>query len=143
MLLALLLVLGAVALGLPGGPGPASASCAAPQLTVQQESGGVPALAPGSSVDVVGERFVNGCDDTGGGGGGLGCSGDEPPGALPPLVDQRLVLTQQGRSFDLGSADADPAGHVTWAVTVPDDVEPGRARLHVDGAEPLEVRVRR
>ena len=63
------------------------------------------------------------------------------------MQDVALELRQDGRSWRLGTADAGTAeeqrlGYVTWTVELPEGVQPGRARLVADTAQPVDVRVR-
>jgi len=64
-----------------------------------------------------------------------------------PYDDVALRLRQGGRTWLLGSVDADSAedgraGRVTWQVDLPPGVRPGPARLVADHARPVTVRVR-
>lgn len=55
-----------------------------------------------------------------------------------------LVLVQGDHSWLLGSADAGPAEEhyaITWAVTIPDDAQPGGARLEAGDATALAVSI--
>jgi hypothetical protein len=82
-------------------------------------------------VTVDGSRFVDGCDDTGGTT-VLGCSSDGE--TETPMRDVTLTLEQGQRQWDLGTQDArgepeEQRGEITWQVTIPEDVGPGRATL--------------
>lgn len=121
----------------------ASASCAAPYIQVG-EDWERPTLRPGAEVEVTGRAFVNGCDD-GGSQTAWGCSTDEGE-VETPMTDVRLRIQQGSRTWELGEADALSAdegevGHVAWTITLPTGLEPGRARLLADNAEPLRLRV--
>ena len=130
--LALVLALAGLTL-LPYG-GPAVASCAGPSVEAP------PALAPGATVEVRGDNFVDGCQDTGSCP-AFGCGGCDYGPEPVPIPDVPLSLTQRGRTWDLGTADADERGRVRWEVTLPDDVRPGRARLSWGTPDGLPVRV--
>jgi hypothetical protein len=131
--LALLLALLALTL-LPAG-WPASASCAGPSVDAPR------VLVRDETIQVRGERFVDGCRDS------MSCPAfgcgeceyDDPPPV--PTPDVTLRLTQRGRTWDLGTADADRRGRVRWTFTVPDDVRPGPARLSWDDEQSVPVRV--
>lgn len=132
--LRVLLTLSPVALLLtpPWSGGPAVASCAAPPIAVAGQDVDRPVLARGSAITVTGERFVDGCDDTGGG----GCEEDQ---AFPPYEDVVLRLTAGGRSQDLASASADADGDIAWEVVLPADLEPGTAVLETEVSDGLSV----
>ena len=148
----LALLAGLLGLALVPYPGsPASASCAAPRLSVEghaQDQQRV-TLRPGEEVTVTGRGFVDGCDDGGEGPTGLGCSGDDGGEAEVPLEDVELVAVQ-GRPTpeqmtlgvaDAGSAEDDELGWITWTFTVPESLSPGPAVLKTEGSEPLPVRI--
>lgn len=139
----------AVVTALVSGPWPgdsASASCVAPTLSIDGNDGfeGRPTLPTELDLTVDGTGFANGCNDTGTSS-GFGCSANH--GALAtPMKDITLRLRQGGREWDLGVVDAGSAennqlGQVTWTVTVPDDVKPGKARLVTDHSMPLKIKV--
>ena len=123
---------------------PATASCAAPYLQVEQRQ----ELERGARVAITGQAFVNGCRDSMGCSAVLGCTSceyDEPPET--PMKDVRLRLVQADRTWHLGIVDADPAatghlGRVRWKFEVPSGAEPGPARLLPGGGEPARVRIR-
>lgn len=136
-----------VAWPVPGGP--AAASCADPTLSVAGAEGGAgsaPVLVTDMAFDVDGRGFVDGCDDTGEGS-TWGCGSDE--GEIEtPLSDVELVARQDGRTWQLGTADAGTAeigrtGQVTWRVTLPSGLGPGRAVLLAGDDTRLPVRVSR
>ena len=119
-------LLGALLLVLsPLGPttGAASASCAGPQLDLEPDQ----VLGPG--IEVTGEWFLDGCQDTGSCSGLAGCThctyGPEPR----PLTDVPLRLRQDGRTWLLDRTDADDAGRVAFTVTLPPGARAGRAVL--------------
>ncbi|MCL8027488.1 hypothetical protein [Nocardioides bruguierae] len=116
----------------PPAGGAASASCAGPSLDRVRVVAGDPGT-------VTGQAFVDGCDD-GGGGDAFGCTSEEPEPVVP-LVAVDLVLVQDGSRYPLGTADADASGAVTWDVTWPNGVTPGRARLVADDSTSVDVRV--
>jgi len=134
LLAALLLV---VAAPLPGTER-AAASCAGPTLDVP----GGPGLPRGGVVVVTGSGFRDGCQDGGSCTVTPGCSRcveSEPPEV--PRSDVRLRLVQQGRSWDLGTADADARSRVAWRFIAPTGARPGPARLLADGAGAVRVRL--
>ena len=123
---------------------PAAASCVAPYLLEE----GHLVLDRGRPTEVVGEAFVDGCRDTMSCSGVPGCESCEYDDPEPvPYDDVALRLRQGGRTWLLGSVDADSAedgraGRVTWQVYLPPGVRPGPARLVADHARPVTVRVR-
>ena len=135
-------LLGLVVAPLPVGP--AVASCTGSSLA----DVGRLVLRAGDTASVQGRGFVDGCRDTqscSGVGGCQRCEYDEPP--EQPHQDVGLELRQDGRSWLLDTADAGTAedqqlGWVTWTFEVPAGVDPGRARLVADGAQPVEITVR-
>jgi hypothetical protein len=134
------LLLGLAVLPFPTG---ASASCAPPSLP--DAEGRV--LARGTSGTIQGRGFVDGCQDTLACSEVLGCERceeTEPPPTSAEDVALRLVQGQ--RSWQLAVADAsggaDREGRVSWTFEVPQDAEPGPARLVADDAEPVRVDVR-
>ena len=124
--------------------GPASASCAAPYLKVDE----LLVLERGESAVIEGRSFVDGCRDSMSCSAGLGCDDceyDDPP--PEPYDDVELRLVQRDRSWVLGVTDAESAendhqGWVTWSFDVPLAADPGPARLVSDHAEPVRVRIR-
>lgn len=91
---------------------------------------------------VRGSYFINGCQDTMTCTEWLGCSRcrhDEP--RPQPFGDLELRLMQDGSVWDLGVAEGHD-GSPVWSMRVPEGAEPGAARLLVDQAEPLEIRIR-
>jgi hypothetical protein len=142
-----LLTLLAILLGLavaPYPPPPASASCAAPYLL----DAGHLVLQRGEPIAVEGRAFADGCRDTMSCSATLGCENCEYTDPEPtPYAGVVLRLRQHGRTWTLGTADAGSAaggelGRVTWTVDLPRDVEPGRAQLVADHAQPVAVRIR-
>lgn len=124
---------------------PAAASCVGPQLAIgsdpaaaeptAQESPAPVPVPVGGPLQVSGQWFHDGCDDTGAG--GAGCAGPITT-SQSPLQDVDLVLTQGGVPWTLGTADA--AGRaeryaIGWEVELPDDVAPGPAVLTAAGTE--------
>ncbi len=124
--------------------GPAAAGCVGPHLEDVDRL----VLRAGATASVEGRGFVDGCRDTqscSGVGGCQQCEYDEPP--EQPHRDIRLELRQDGRSWLLGTADAGTAqeqrlGWVTWTFDVPAGVDPGRAKLVAEGAQPVRVGIR-
>lgn len=131
-------------LGVVLGPWPdpvARASCAAPMIALAD---GTTRVSPGEALTVEGTYFVHGCNDSGGGT-AFGCSDDESE-PQTPYRDVALVLRQRGHEWVLGTEDADAAsgdrfGEVTWVVTLPADLRPGRARLSVTSGAALSLPV--
>jgi hypothetical protein len=126
--------------------GGASGSCAGPELSLVGTDSSAPRIAARGTATVSGRHFVDGCDDTGGQD-GFGCTAESRE-VERPLRDVELVLKQAGRRWQLGSADAGDAtgnelGHTTWAVRLPEGVEPGPAVLVTDHGGRLHVRVQR
>lgn len=135
------LLLPALLLGLAVAPFPqqaASADCAGPTILTDGLD-----LRRGEEVTVGGRSMVDGCRDVMTCSGVLGCSrceyADPPPA---PLRNVELRLEQGGRSWSLGTADADDAGEATWVVVVPEEARRGAARLVVDGSPKERVRIR-
>jgi hypothetical protein len=114
--------------------GSASGSCAGPDLQVRG-GGPEPATVRVDMVVIVdGTRFVDGCDDTGGGNTGFGCSSSDDRETETAMEEVTLTLRQGQRQWDLGTQDAvaepeEHRGEISWKVTIPDDVGPGPATL--------------
>jgi hypothetical protein len=126
-------------------PAPSEAGCVAPELTVpEQPRAGTPepdqlgrlrrpvALHQGKELTVRGRWFFDECDDTGT---TSGCVHDEPRGAVGPSRHVRLILVQGGRTWQLGSANADNQFRTRWHVVLPADAAPGPAVLRAKTAE--------
>jgi hypothetical protein len=113
---------------------PASASCAAPQVVGTQI-----VLTHRGEQTVKGRYFEGGCGDSQSCTLGCGCETDDPGS---PSKDVELRITQLGRSWTLGKVDADDDARTTWTFELPAGVEPGKGRLHAEGASPVEVRIR-
>ena len=134
----------AIGLGLFA-PTQASAGCIGPAITVaavaatpvqtDPQARDFYSVAPGQSLTVDGTYFFVGCDDEGG---GSGCSGPRTE-RVKADRDVPLVLEQGGRSWTLGTADADDSdSYVTrWEVTLPADLQPGAATLTARSAKVL------
>ena len=105
-----------------GGGG--SASCAAPQLRVDDGR-----VAAGQQVTVTGRSFFDDCFD----------QGEE--GDPPASRGVKLTLRQGGEAYDLGAADAQADGTARWRVELPTELRAGRARLGTPTSEPLELRI--
>jgi len=123
----------------------ASASCAGPYLKTPGSRAAPPVLVRGSSNTIEGRAFVDGCNDTGGSD-AWGCSSDEGE-TESPMEDIMLTIRQGQRKWQLGSEDAGNAddnklGHVSWEVTIPRALKPGRATLATESSEPVPVVVR-
>ncbi len=116
----------------------AVAACVA-GLQLEQELD-VGMVAQGETITVVGEGYVQGCDD--GGDPGVGCGA---PLYERPKEDVELRLAQDANEVLLGVADAEQVdgdfGHVRWTVTIPADAAIGRAVLKADGAA-LRIKIR-
>jgi hypothetical protein len=141
-------VLAALALAVVAAPWPpdvAAASCVGPTLDVGGQHR--PTVVPGQRLTVAGSYFVDGCNDAGTVVSG-GCSAHkqarEPVRALHAVT---LSIRQRGHSWTLGTEDAETGskhfGDVTWVVTLPTAVRPGRATLVTDRSAPLRVLVSR
>jgi hypothetical protein len=122
-----------------------SASCVGPTLDIGGQHR--PTVTPGQRLTVTGSYFVDGCNDTGSVV-GTGCSAHEQ--AREPvraLQEVTLSIRQHGHSWALGTTDADTTtknlGDVTWVVTLPVELEPGRATLVTDRSSPLRIAVAR
>lgn len=128
---------------------PASASCAAPVLSIDEVEVARPVLHRGERIVVTGQGFVEGCDDQGDQS-VFGCSGDDALDSETPLSDVELVLLYGGPTMtqtplgvaDAGVTDGAP-GAISWTVTIPNDQPLGRAVLKTEGSEPLPVRIAR
>lgn len=120
--------------------GAAVASCTGPVLSIGGEQAAPPAVDLTTGLEVTGEWFRSGCDDTGQ---GSGCRAPESEEA--PLTDVELFVEQGGRSVLLGTADAADKSQryaVGWEVTLPADLHPGPAVLRAAGAElPVQLTV--
>ncbi|WP_380162739.1 hypothetical protein [Kineococcus sp. R86509] len=124
---------------------PAAASCVGPQLAIgsdpqaalptSEESPAPVAVAKGERLQVAGQWFHDGCNDTHAA--GAGCAGpQESPES--PMQDVDLVLEQGGRSWTLGEADAagrDESYAIGWQVDLPAEVAAGPAVLSAAGVE--------
>lgn len=106
-------------------PGHAAASCAAPFVEVQPAVG-----APGESILVEGEFFIDGCNDVGG---GNACNPfPQPPEEVESaMTDVRLELRRGGTVLDAVEVDADHAGRLQADLEIPVDAEPGRYLVDV------------
>ncbi|KAA1416779.1 hypothetical protein F0U44_16415 [Nocardioides humilatus] len=116
--------------------GPAAASCAGPTLSIVPDT----AIPRGTST-VAGRHFNDGCNDVGSC--TVGCSRhcDEPE-PVEPLDDVELRLVQRGRTWTLGTVDADGSGDVSWTIEVPSTARPGPATLVTDQTRPVRVVLR-
>ena len=98
-------------------------SCAAPQITVEPSR-----AAAGSTVEVDGVYFTQGCDDRGNG------------EAASPLQDQDVVLTVDGVETVLGTVDSTD-GAISTSVQIPDTASPGPAEIRVGYSSPITIRI--
>lgn len=136
--LGLLALLAALAVA-PYPQAPARASCAGPYLELDRK----PVLERGQSVTVAGVHFVDGCRDTMSCSAVPGCGGchyDDPP--PQPMTGVDLELRQSGRTWVLDTQDADESGDIVWEFELPEEVQPGPARLRDGRASWTVVRVR-
>ena len=111
----------------------ASGTCSGPALAVDTPRKRPLTLRIGAEEVVGGYSFLDGCAD------GRGDDEEYPMRKVP------LSLHQGTRVWDLGVEDAgsvvdDGLGQITWQVSIPPGVRPGRARL-VAGAAELQVTV--
>ncbi len=115
-----------------GGTTGSSADCASPTLSVSPIS-----AAPGASVRLRGDYFVDGCNDT-------GDNGQEPEPARP-LTGLTVVLRQGDRTWTLAQ-DVEASGDLgsfETTLDLPDDVRVGPAEVLVpDTGMPVELTVR-
>jgi hypothetical protein len=139
----LLLVLAIAAITVPAPQDVASASCVAPTLHIGDADR--PVVERGSRLAVDGDFFLNGCGDAVGVSEGAGCSGPHVQREeVRPMTDITLSIRQSGHVWTLATAAAaTEAGRVSWSVTIPRRLQPGRAILVADQAQRLRVVVRR
>lgn len=139
---AILLVALTTATFLPFGQEPAAASCAGPYLTDVDHV----VLRHGTTVEIDGAAFADGCQDTGSCSAMPGCSSCDYGPDPTPMSGIALTLRQHGRTWPLGTADArgthDDFGAVTWTVDIPTDVKIGWATLVPEYGQPAKIRVR-
>jgi hypothetical protein len=126
-----------------GGGDPAATTsddgaCAAPSTFVAE-----PTIAPGQTVQVVGEDLWSGCRDSGSvaGDGTASYEGWEDVDDPTPLTAQPVTWTQGDTVVELAIVDIDPTGAVELDVTVPADARPGAAELAIGDSLPAEVTV--
>jgi hypothetical protein len=114
--------------GLTGCAGTTSSSsdgaCAAPKTILSSSS-----VKAGQRVTLAAEQMWDGCND----------QGSRTP--LPPLQNQKVEWTQNGRTTVLGAADANRQGTVKVTVTVPVTAKAGQARVRVGASSPAPVTV--
>jgi len=129
---------------------PAAASCVGPQLVIGTDPeaaslGGGESPAPvtvagDGLLQVAGQWFRNGCDDTSSG--GAGCAGPSAS-SESPMREVDLVLEQGGSSWTLGTADAAGRGEgyaIAWQVELPPEVVAGPAVVSAAGVDvPVEI----
>lgn len=109
-------------------PTSSSASCVGPMPTVGP-------VTLGHDVEVDGEWFRTGCDDTG----GSGCGG--VTSTEVPMEDVEIVLDQGGTSWTLATVDAGGRGEnyaIHWSGPLPDGVSAGAATVTAGGV-PVDV----
>jgi len=145
-LYACVLVVAAAGLGLTVAQ-PASASCAGPQLKVQQDDASITPRRVGEGseerllYDVDRDRTLHveafnltfGCNDTHAGSAGCGGPPSAPTKPLPPIQDVVLRLEQEDRRWML--ARLDPGLSDDLDVRVPVAVHTGRALLMITDPE--------
>ena len=134
----LLVALLATLLGLTIVPFPedgASASCAAPTFSDERI-----VLVRGGEQTVEAEGLSDGCEDSESC--AVGCDDCQVDDPADPQRDVELRIIQMGRSWTLGTVDADDDHVATWTFELPAGLEPGKARLAATGIRPVEVRVR-
>lgn len=142
--LAGLLVAGAVVTVAPQPAGPAHASCVGPQLQVAGTDPKQPVVPKRVQVRIEGKYFVAECNDTPGSVSDPGCHAQEQPeAAVTPRDNVRLVLKQDGQTWQLGIRDADKDGDVAWNVVLPRGVRLGRATLRAAPSQKLVVTIQR
>lgn len=102
---------------------PASAICAAPQISLDKSSGN-----PGESVTINGENFADGCGDTATV--DVGNPNTQPqPTPPPPLRGIQIVLLQYGHSWELATVDADNTYRFQVTVHVPEGPNGGSSTV--------------
>jgi hypothetical protein len=130
---------------LPFPRAPASASCAAPYVELEERE----LLVHDSPLTVEGRSFTGGgCQDSMGCTETLGCQHceyDDPPAT--PMENVELRLTQGTRTWlldtaDAGSAEDNHLGWVVWSFDLPHGVHSGPARVKAEGVAPVQVVVR-
>lgn len=137
---AILLATLTAAMLLPFGPEQATASCVGPHLDNVDHF----MARRGTTIEIEGAGFMNGCQDTGSCSTTLGCSSCDYGPKPTPMRDIRLTLQQRGRTWPLGTADAtsDGMATVTWTVKVPAGVKAGSATLVPEHGQPVKIRIR-
>jgi hypothetical protein len=103
--------------------GPAGASCVGPQVLV---SSGV--VAPGASLIVHGDGFGAACNDTN------GADVDTEPARRIPVE-----FSQEGRTSELGTVDADDDYAVRLSLRIPPTAAAGNATVTVGGSPVVVV----
>ncbi len=83
----------------------------------------------------------DGCDDTGTCS-TTGCDDCEMADEERPSENVGLRITQMGRSWLLGTVDADADYNATWTFELPAQVHPGKARLLGTGLPPRAIPIR-
>lgn len=125
---------------MPFGEEQAAASCAGPYLDNIDNL----MARRGTTIEVEGAGFANGCQDTGSCSTTLGCTSCDYGPEPTPMQDISLTLQQRGHTWPLGTADAtsDGLATATWTVKVPTEVKTGSATLVPEGGEPVKIRIR-
>lgn len=113
----------------------ASASCAAPTFSKERI-----VLSRAGEQTVRAEGVRDGCED--GESCSAGCDDCKVEDPETPRKDVELRIVQMGRSWSLGTVDADEDNVATWTFDLPAGVEPGPARLSATGIRPVGIRVR-
>jgi uncharacterized protein (TIGR03437 family) len=71
-----------------------------------------------------------------------GCNDQGSNAKLPPLKDQPVTVTLDGKAMEVGRVSADPdTGVAQTQVTIPARSAPGQIDLTIGNAEPAEVAV--
>lgn len=85
---------------------------------------------PGQALTVSAAKMWDGCND----------QGEGINHKLPPLKNQPITMTREGKVVELGRVSADPETGLAQAeVTIPATTAPGQIELRIAGAEPVEV----
>lgn len=141
-------VMAAAGLGLTAS-GPALASCAGPQLRLQQDGASLAPRRVGDGLDeqvlydvdrrrplhVEAFNLTFDCDDTAGGTSGCGAPRAAPIAPVQPIRDAVLQLEQQNRRWDLADLETGPDLSGSVDVRIPSAVRPGQALLTITDPE--------
>ena len=101
------------------------AACAQPKTRVS-----VARATPGQVLGIFAADMWDGCNDQG------------TNLTLPPLTNQPVTMTREGKAVEVGRVSADPDNGVAQAkVTIPATATPGKIELTIGIAQPAEVDV--